>query len=91
MLSPSQSHDASKHMRSVPPFLVTLVKVEGAQSCPTLGNPMDYPVHGILQARILEWGAFPFSRGIFPTEGWNPGLPRCRRMLYQLSQEEGHW
>ena len=25
--------------------------------------PMDYPVHGILQARILEWVAFPFSRG----------------------------
>ena len=32
-------------------------------SCPTLCNPMDYTVHGILQARILEWVAFPFSRG----------------------------
>ena len=39
------------------------MKVEVAQSCPTLCNPMDYPVHGILQARILEWVAFPFSRG----------------------------
>ena len=38
-----------------------LVKV--AQSCPTLCDPMDYMVHGILQARILEWVAFPFSRG----------------------------
>ena len=28
----------------------------------TLCNPMDYTVHGILQARILEWVAFPFSR-----------------------------
>ena len=28
-----------------------------------LCNPMDYTVHGILQARILEWVAFPFSRG----------------------------
>ena len=27
-----------------------------------LGNPMDYTVHGILQARIQEWVAFPFSR-----------------------------
>ena len=27
-----------------------------------LCNPMDYTVHGILQARILEWVAFPFSR-----------------------------
>ena len=33
-----------------------------SQSCPTL-NPMDYTIHGILQARILEWVAFPFSRG----------------------------
>ena len=29
----------------------------------TLCHPMDYTVHGILQARILEWVAFPFSRG----------------------------
>ena len=34
-----------------------------AQLCPTLCDPMDYIVHGILQARILEWVAFPFSRG----------------------------
>ena len=34
-----------------------------AQSCPTLCNPMDYTVHEILQARILEWVVFPFSRG----------------------------
>ena len=38
-------------------------KVKAAQSCPTLCDPMDYTVHGILQARILEWVAFPFSRG----------------------------
>ena len=39
------------------------VKVKVAQSCPTLCNPMDYTVHGILQARILEWAAFLFCRG----------------------------
>ena len=33
-----------------------------AQSCPTLCDPMDL-VHGNLQVRILEWVAFPFSRG----------------------------
>ena len=38
-------------------------KVKVTQSCPTLCNPMDYTVHGILQARILEWVAFAFSRG----------------------------
>ena len=34
-----------------------------AQSCPTICDPMHYTVHGILQARILKWVAFPFSRG----------------------------
>ena len=38
-------------------------EVKAAQLCPTLCDPMDYTVHGILQARILEWVAFPFSRG----------------------------
>ena len=38
-------------------------KTKVAQSCLTLCDPMDYSVHGILQARILEWVAFPFSRG----------------------------
>ena len=32
------------------------------QLCPTLCDPMDYRVHGILHARIQEWVAFPFSR-----------------------------
>ena len=38
-------------------------KVQVTQSCPTLCDLMDYTVHGILQARILERVAFPFSRG----------------------------
>ena len=39
------------------------LKVKVAQSCPTLFDPMDFTVYGILQAGILEWVAFPFSRG----------------------------
>ena len=39
------------------------VKVTFTHACLTLCNPMDYTVHGILQASILEWVAFPFSRG----------------------------
>ena len=39
------------------------VEVKVTQSCLTLFDPMDYTVCGILQARILEWVAFPFSRG----------------------------
>ena len=63
-----------------------------AQWCPTLCDPMDCSppgssVHGILQARILEWIAIPFSRGIFPTLGLNPGLPHCRQILYHLSHQ----
>ena len=41
------------------------VKVKVAQSCSTLCDPVDCTVHGILQARILECLAFPFSRGSF--------------------------
>ena len=42
--------------------MVTM-KVKVTQSCPTLHDPMDCTAHGILQNRILEWVAFPFSRG----------------------------
>ena len=38
------------------------VKVKVVQWCPTLCDPTDHTVHGILQARILEWVAFAFSR-----------------------------
>ena len=62
------------------------MKIKVAQSCPTLCDPMDYTVQGIRQVRILEWVAFPFSR-VFPTQGLNPGLLHCRRILYQLSHK----
>ena len=44
-------------------------------------------VHGTFQAIVLEWIAISFPRGIFPTQGSNPGLPHCRQTLYCLS----HW
>ena len=47
------------------------VKVKGTQSCPTLCDSMDYTVHGILQATILEWIAFP-SLGDLPNTGTEP-------------------
>ena len=49
-----------------------ILKVKVTQSCPTLCNPMDYTVHGILQARTLEWVAAPFSRG--SSQPWSPTL-----------------
>ena len=44
-------------------YIFVKFDVKVAQLCPTLCDPMDYVVHGILQARILEWVPFPFSRG----------------------------
>ena len=70
-------------------FQEVLVKVLVAQSCSTLCNPVDCSlpgssVHGISQARILEWVAISFSKGIFPTQGPNLGLLHCRQILYHL-------
>ena len=66
---------------------------EVAQLCPTLSNPMDhslpvFSVHGIFQARVLEWGAIAFfiispvyssqrMKGIFPPSllSFLPPLP----------------
>ena len=64
------------------------MKVKVTQSCLTLCDPIHYTVHGILQARILEWADFSLLQWIFLTQGPNPGLPHCRRILYQLSHKE---
>ena len=50
---------------------------------------MDYTVHESLQARILEWLVFPFSRGSSQPrkQGSNPGLPHCWWTLYLLSNK----
>ena len=45
-------------------------KVKVTQLCPTICIPMDYTVHGILQARILEGVAFPSSRGSSQPRDW---------------------
>ena len=68
-----------------PDFLISslmrgCVRAQLLQSCLTLCNPMDCSppgssVHGIFQARILEWVAVSFSRGIFPTQGSNQLSP----------------
>jgi len=46
--------------------------------------PPGSSVHRILQARILEWVALPFSRGIFLTQGSNL---HCRQILYLVSHQ----
>ena len=61
------------------------------QSCPTLCNPMDCnlwgsSVHGILQARILEWVAIP-SPGDLSDPGIKPQSWHCRQIPYGLSHQ----
>ena len=47
-----------------------------------------FSIHGIFQARILEWVAISFLQEIFPTQGLNPGLLHYRQTLYHLSHHE---
>ena len=68
-----------------------------------LCNPMDYTVHGILQATILDWVAFPFSRGSsqprgrtkpFPSSGDFPNLevkPRSPTLQADSFPAEPHF
>ena len=60
-------------------FIFFCEKVKATQSCPTVCDHMDCipavsSVYGILQARILEWVAIPFSRDL-PNSGIEPGSP----------------
>ena len=48
------------------------------QLCLTLCNPMYYTLHGILQARILKWVAFPFS--------WGSSQPRDRTQVSHIAR-----
>ena len=48
---------------------------------------MDYKVHGILQARILEWVAILFSRGSSQPRDQTQISPLCRQILHQLSHQ----
>ena len=76
------------------------MKAKVTQSCLTLNDSMDYTVHGILQVRMLEWVAFPFSRGpsqspalqaeSLPAEpGGKPvhGQVKFRPLLYSLMRK----
>ena len=61
-----------------------------AQLCPTICDPLDYSplrssVHGILQARMLQWLVIPFSRGSFWPSDQAWGLLHCGQILYLLS------
>ena len=75
------------------------------QLCLTLCDPMDYTVHGILQARILEWIAFPFPRGSSQPRiqtqvshiaggfftSWPQGCPRVLEWVAFLFSRQSSW
>ena len=62
------------------------VKVEFAQSCPTLCHPMDYSPWNS-PGQKFRVGRGSLLQGIFPTQGSNPGLPHCRWILNQPSHQ----
>ena len=84
-----EKHREETGERSEQPAGVS-VCVLAAQLGLTLCNPRSPPassLQGILQARILEWVAISFSRGIFLTQGLNPGLLHYRQILFHLSHQ----
>ena len=78
--SPGKNTGVGRH------FLLQCMKVksasEVAQSCPTLSDPMDCSlpgssIHGIFQARVLEWGAIAFSGRLYYCSPKSAFLLRC--------------
>ena len=67
------SHKGSPNTLSI----IDHCEVKVTQLYPTLYDPMDYTVHGILRAVILEWVAFPFSRG--------SSQPRNRTQVFRIA------
>ena len=64
----------------------------GAQSCPTLCDPVDcslpgFSVHGDSPGKNTGVGCHALLQGIFPTRGSNPSLLHCRQILYCLSHQ----
>ena len=74
------------------PLACCAVKCIGAQSRPTLCNPMDCgtpgsSVPGDSPGRNTGVGCHALLQGIFPILGSNPGLWHCRQILYHLSHQ----
>ena len=84
----SQPRDRTPHCRQIlndlsyqgSPQLLGKVKV--TMWCPTLCDPMDYMVHGLLQARILEWVGVTLSR-----RSSQPRSPTLQADFYCLSHQ----
>ena len=70
------------------PFPSPMHESEVAQSLPTLSDPMDYSlpgssVHGILQARVLEWGAIAFSEDLY--------IENYKTLVKEIKEDTNRW
>ena len=94
-IPPSQRFSRQEHWSGLPfPSLMHESESEVAQSCPTLSDPMDSSllgssVHGIFQARVLEWGAIAFSNNFLRIHpllrefwGWHESTDQVRRLRW---------
>ena len=75
-----------------PPAVVVKGLCLVTQSCPTLCDPMDCSlpgssVQGDSPGKNTRVGCHALLQGIFPTQGSNPGLPHCRRLLCHLHHQ----
>ena len=67
------------------------MKAKAAQLCSTFCNPMDYNSPWNFLGQNTGVGSLSCLQGILPTQRLNPGLPHCRRILYQLSHKGNDW
>ena len=85
-LEPDMNNEVLRYIKYIHAATLHAVLCLVTQSWPTLATPRTVahqkPLFmGILQAKILEWVAMLSSRGSFPTQGSNPGLPHFTRFF----------
>ena len=82
----SDSYILGLSLRDIGSFMKVKMKVKVTQSCLTLWDAMDYHPWNP-PGQNTGVGSLSLLQGIFPTQGSNPGLLHCSRILYQLSHK----
>ena len=70
----------------------SMSKVKVAQSCQTVCDPMDCVCQAPWNSpgKNTGVGSHSLLQGIFPTQGWKPGLSHCRWILYHRTHQGSH-
>ena len=79
------------HLNTIFTLFFPLVCAVLSCSVPAFARPPGSSVHGDSPGKNNGVGCHAFLQGIFPTQGLNPGLPHCRRILYHLSHQGSPW